>query len=628
MTEQNSAFEIDLGQDVPIIPKTEPDTEGDIMMDIDPQPTVKQENEGDATNINTVNSNSGTNTSQMQDDLNVVSNLRTSALHLTGVDNLSTEQVRKYVKTHGNVRRFQLEWVNDTSVNVNLFTPQAALQVIMLLAVAPPVHAPQVPIPDPVLPHLVVKNQDKFASFPSAQGGDVSGDGIIGRGVASGGNANSQQQTLALEDLEDMRQSASAVQALVDVQYDVEAAIKNGSLTGAEKFFLTERRAVPINFNNLNNNNGGNNGDNGDGMNDDSDTPPLYVRYALKSDVKVHGARAQSRYYLLHGEPTLEDDLISYGDIRKYDRDERLKNSGEDSHSKNGNDVDGDQSNDVEDILSSKVLRRIESKSYRRNRDALGAKINRGDNEQDGEDDIGTGIRDEYGTGVTRVGNNVSFGNMHRNTSLFDRIGVQSRKNGQDNRSGEDREADFGEILNQGSDTRDRKGSSEFGSGRQNRHNRQRSRSRSPERSSRGFDDDETNDDRYGRGRRDDRDRRSRYRNSNYRDRRDDNRGRRSEREYGRHGRSNDRRRDWDGDSSYVDGDNNRQSPKTEDGRWVRGDLLEEQTWNPRQSSHRESKGTKSEGYQSFADRLSFGKNQDGNDSYGKRRRNKATDHY
>lgn len=701
-------FEIDLGQDVPIIPKTEPDTEGDIAMDLDPQPSSTATN----TNSNTSTSNptikldpdhSSTSLQKLRSDLALVSKLRTNTLHLTGVDNLSTEQVRKYVKTHGNVRRFQLEWVNDTSVNVNLFTPQAALQVIMLLAVSPPVHALQVPIPDPVLPHLMVSSKDpsNTASFFPESGNNGSTNSNNGNNINNNGipaiktEPQQQSQHLALQDLEDMRQSALAVQALVDAQYDVETAVKNGNLPNVESFFLTERRAVPLNSN-TNNNGNGTEQDGKSGVEDKDNGPPLYVRYAVISDVKVHGARSQSRYYLIHGEPTLEDDLISFGSIRKYDPEERLKEGENEINGGGrgrGNSEEGE--NDTEDILSSKVLRRIESRSYKRNRNNLGVAStsnndngnNNNGNEEDGDDD-NNAIRDNEHNGASRVGNDVSFGapGQRNSNSLFDRIGVlpKDRRRGRGGRRGgigngdnededdeDDGNFDKRQAGTRGTGRRDRRrrgrgndGEDEFGRDREadfdailegegddNGNNRRRQRNRRGDRSrsrSRSHSPESRNyyrSDRYDSGGREGgrssrNSRRDGYRDR-YEDRRDD---RRDDR------RGGDERRD---NNSYKQPHKRGGYPKTEDGRWVRGDLLDKQNQDnfnrekygrddfghdtydrnnygrgesgssSNTSNNNNGKEAGSSEYQSFADRLNISSG--GN---RRRQRNKATDHY
>lgn len=575
MKEEESKFEIDLDDGADTIHIKHEDAEGDIDMGDDANAIqLKQETQDDIP-ISTAadgsgNLNIGVNDEgmalSMKHDLDSAENIRTNTLHITGVDNLSTEEVRKYIKSHGNVRRFQLEWIDDTSVNINLFTPQAALQVIMLLAVSPPVHDPQVPIPEPVLPG---------------------------------------QQADQQEILDAMRKSAMSVSALAEAQYDISSAVRNGTMANIDSFFLTERRAISFNDNRSGDQNVSAHGD-------------LYVRYATKSDVKAKGARQQSRYYLIHGEPTVEDDLIAFGSIRNYDAEEQQKIRQE----SNGEDGEGD------DILSNKILRRIESRSHRRNPDETDGK-----SEQHVDKD-NTSYDQPY----------VSSG------SLFDRIESTSLTG-----NGDEKEARLHRPRPSRSDGRlSALDSSVFRSRKDRSPRRDRSRSRSP-----GFEGSEP------------RGRRREFGQvldggSSYRDR-----GRRDRRGGGDHYRGSSDT--WDhsgyneqnggGDGEYDNNDDSRDDDRRggggrdrgrrgfdgDDDRWVRGDLLEKQNEerengfaagageagaghdgesgtleNTGNSTHSNSAG-KSDNYKSFADRLSI--KSDGNGHKG-RRRAKASDHY
>ena len=46
--------------------------------------------------------------------------IRVDALHLVGVDDLSTEEVRTYVRSYCGSKSFKVEWINDSSCEYNL----------------------------------------------------------------------------------------------------------------------------------------------------------------------------------------------------------------------------------------------------------------------------------------------------------------------------------------------------------------------------------------------------------------------------------------------------------------------------------------------------------------------------
>lgn len=41
--------------------------------------------------------------------------MRPTAIHLVGVDNMSTDQVRQFVRACSGSGRFKVEWINDSS---------------------------------------------------------------------------------------------------------------------------------------------------------------------------------------------------------------------------------------------------------------------------------------------------------------------------------------------------------------------------------------------------------------------------------------------------------------------------------------------------------------------------------
>ncbi|VVT51573.1 uncharacterized protein SAPINGB_P003141 [Magnusiomyces paraingens] len=294
-------------------------------------------------------------------DEETLKKLRLDALHIQGVDNLSSEQVRRYIRLVTKVRRFTLEWVNDTSVNINFLSPDMTLEALRQLAVSPPVPDPQAaaaaavvaanggpPIPVPPPPPVV-----------DAQGNPLDDDIL-------------RQQEAEYENLV---HSVALVAAFVNHAYDLEATIKDGSASNVAQFFLQERETVPFPV------------DTAPTVikeefedpqqqqqqepiadSNESSKSIFIVRYAMDSDVKVRGSRQMSRYYLVHGEPSVEDDLITFGSIRNFDRDEQQRREDEkrklemtETVQALGEEVDANNG----EILPSRVLRRLEGRGSR-----------------------------------------------------------------------------------------------------------------------------------------------------------------------------------------------------------------------------------------------------------------------
>ncbi|OBA19538.1 hypothetical protein METBIDRAFT_45826 [Metschnikowia bicuspidata var. bicuspidata NRRL YB-4993] len=185
--------------------------------------------------------------------------LRPDAVHIRGVDNLSTEEIEAFVDLYLNVesdgpeyRRqdepvwFRVQWVDDSSANVLFKTHADSLRALQRLS-------------------------EQWPAVENTAGGPD-----------AGGPAFSAPFLAALVEERRARPYAAAVPYHQHRQQLKELA-DGQDLFQAKKAELEEQKQSA--------------------MDEDGSPVVLHVRQALQSDRKVKNAAAYSRYYLLHGEP-------------------------------------------------------------------------------------------------------------------------------------------------------------------------------------------------------------------------------------------------------------------------------------------------------------------------------------
>ncbi|GEQ67412.1 hypothetical protein JCM33374_g1077 [Metschnikowia sp. JCM 33374] len=191
--------------------------------------------------------------------------LRPNAIHVRGVDNLSTEEISAFVDLYLNHDSeapneadapayhrvddsiwFRVQWIDDSNANIIFNTHSDALQALERLSE----HWPQ------------VENSASEESEPS--------------GVFS-------QDYLDVLVEERKAKSYSASIPFYKYQKHLKEMAEGSDLFEAKKAEIEEQKESE--------------------MDEDSSSVVLYIRQALQSDRKVRNAAAYSRYYLLHGEP-------------------------------------------------------------------------------------------------------------------------------------------------------------------------------------------------------------------------------------------------------------------------------------------------------------------------------------
>lgn len=366
-------FEIDLGEPSALEKSLQDDTmeidnnnESSVTATADQQeqqdPAIKREAELNEERVTYYN--------KMRD---FVKNIQLDKLNLSGVDNLSTDQVRSYVRKHGNVRGFTLQWVNDTSVNIVLLQPQISFIILRNLTQSPSSSSS----PDTIVPINAAQAQvfTEFFNFDMEQ--------II--------NAQEElSRQLGIVSLPDLDNEAEAAHAASFSPEQLDAIRK--CFVDFYALLLKERPAIPYTEQSSFNDN--------QSQQQQQDGEKLKVRFAIKSDVKAIGSRSKSRYYLLHGEPTPEDDLIAFGKIRYYDldeieREERLASNARDNDLQNNN-----NNNNDEEILPAKILNRLNRPRTEKERaSTLGSRLstsgtNRNNRNYNNNNNEGMRIRD------------------------------------------------------------------------------------------------------------------------------------------------------------------------------------------------------------------------------------------
>lgn len=182
--------------------------------------------------------------------------LRPEALHLKGVDNLSTDDIKAFVDYYVNYRQedgkfvpndpphtFRVQWVDDLKVNVVFKTHEdakLALDQLSIFANSDPVMAPEGELTQEYVSEIIQEREAKPYS-PSIA----------------------------------LHKYLKELEKLATPQED-------------RDLFEQKKETVEQQRNE---------------MDEDESSVVLYVRLAFQSDRKVKNAAAYSRYYLLHGEP-------------------------------------------------------------------------------------------------------------------------------------------------------------------------------------------------------------------------------------------------------------------------------------------------------------------------------------
>lgn len=187
--------------------------------------------------------------------------LRPEALHIRGVDSLATDDLKSFVHYYLNYQEvddaespyqqrpeeervtFRIQWVNDTSVNVIFKDHAGSRAALAALSITPS------------NPNIEGPVSDELTGFSKEY----------------------------LSDIVQERETKSYSQSI--------------------RFHKEQKRLKLIRENDLFANKDVEKPSEETGMDEDESAAILYIRQAFHSDKKVKNAAAQSRYYLLHGEP-------------------------------------------------------------------------------------------------------------------------------------------------------------------------------------------------------------------------------------------------------------------------------------------------------------------------------------
>lgn len=186
--------------------------------------------------------------------------LRPEALHIRGVDNLATDDIKAFVDYYLNYSKneetgeytapddliwFRVQWIDDTNVNIVFKTHDEAKKALKALSISSG-------------PNSVEDSEDFSQEYVSS---------IIQEREANPYNPSIEFHRYQKE-----------LKRLAEAQDDEDLFEKKKEKLDKEKEEATE-------------------------MDEDESSVVLYLRQAFQSDRKVLNAAAYSRYYLLHGEP-------------------------------------------------------------------------------------------------------------------------------------------------------------------------------------------------------------------------------------------------------------------------------------------------------------------------------------
>lgn len=186
--------------------------------------------------------------------------LRPEALHVRGVDNLSTDEIKAFVDYYlnysknettgqyevtGNLISFRVQWIDDTNVNIVFNTHDEAKAALQALSISSG-------------PNSVELNDDFSQEYVSS---------IV-----------QERETRPYNPSIEFHRYQKEMQKLAQSEEDRDLF--------EQKKEQHDKEA-----------------DEGVEMDEDESSVVLYVRLSLQSDRKVKNAAAYSRYYLLHGEP-------------------------------------------------------------------------------------------------------------------------------------------------------------------------------------------------------------------------------------------------------------------------------------------------------------------------------------
>lgn len=200
--------------------------------------------------------------------------LRPEALHVRGVDNLSTNDIKMYVDYYINYTRlgdefepvperteYRVQWIDDSNVNLVFKTHEAAVTVLQAL------------VEEPFQLNARVDSND-------AMNVELADPSVV---------ANGEQQTPSLspEYLAEVLLERSA--KLYAQSIDLKKFTDKQKVAASEELFESkklEKDAMDV-----------------EKLEEEGTSVALYIRQSVQSDRKVENAAAYSRYYLLHGEP-------------------------------------------------------------------------------------------------------------------------------------------------------------------------------------------------------------------------------------------------------------------------------------------------------------------------------------
>ena len=185
--------------------------------------------------------------------------LRPDAVHVRGVDNLSTAEIEAFVNLYlnhdyespeyvalGEPILFRVQWIDDLNANVIFKTHADALMALQRLS-------------------------EEWPGVETSAGNAVAESPLF-----------SQEYLAALVEERRARLYAASIPFFRHQKHLKELA-EGQDLFEAKKAEIEEQKATE--------------------MEEDGSSVVLYIRQALQSDRKVKNAAAYSRYYLLHGEP-------------------------------------------------------------------------------------------------------------------------------------------------------------------------------------------------------------------------------------------------------------------------------------------------------------------------------------
>lgn len=200
--------------------------------------------------------------------------LRPEAIHVRGVENLSTNDIKRYVDYYVNYTRvddgfelitdkkdFRVQWIDDSNVNLVFKTHETAVFALQALA------------EQPMQIDLNIDNNDQMNVEDTNQ--------------LEGSDDSQRKPTFSPEYVAELL--VERVARLYAPSIDLKKFTNQQKLAKSEELFETkksEKDAMEV-----------------EKLEEEGSSVVLYVRQAVQSDRKVENASAYSRYYLLHGEP-------------------------------------------------------------------------------------------------------------------------------------------------------------------------------------------------------------------------------------------------------------------------------------------------------------------------------------